>query len=139
MRLASSFRDYATELGHWWKVQRERNLDIAALRSMGQHEIEELSGELGLSLAQFEALVRAGPEAAAEMERMMAALDIDPEAAQADRPALMREMKVTCATCGDKRDCRHALDDGTAAEQHAAFCPNAEDLAYLACGQHVRP
>ena len=139
MTLASSFRDYASDLGHWWKILREKNHDLAALRAMSQHEIEELSGELGLSLAQFEALVRAGPNAAAEMERMMAALDIDPEAAQAQRPLLLREMKVNCATCGDKRGCRHALDDGTAAERHPEFCPNAEDLAELARGQHVQP
>ena len=138
MTLASSFRDYATELGHWWKVQRERNQDLAALRTMSRHEIEELGGELGLSLAQFEALVRAGPEAAAEMERLMAALDIDPARAQTDSPGLMREMKVNCATCGDKRACRHALDDGTALQRHAAFCPNADDLAELADRQHVR-
>lgn len=139
MTLASSFRDYATEIGHWWKVQREKNQDLSALRSMSQDEIRELSGELGLSLAQFEAVVRAGPEAAAEMERMMAVLGIDPALAQADSPAVLREMKVNCATCGDKRGCRHALDDGTAAEQHAAFCPNAEDLAEFARRQHVHP
>lgn len=139
MTFATSFRDYASELGHWWKVQRERNQDLAALRSMNQHEIQELSGELGLSLAQFEALVRAGPEAAAEMDRMMEALDIDPELARMNRPALLREMKVNCATCGDKRGCRHALDDGTAAAQHTTFCPNAEDLAELKRHQHVHP
>jgi hypothetical protein len=138
MTLASSFRDYASEIGHWWKIQRERNQDLSALRSMSQDEIRELSGELGLSLTQFEALVRAGPEAAAEMERMMAALGIDPARAQTDRPAVLREMKVNCATCGDKRGCRNALDHGTAAEQHAAFCPNSEDLAALARQQNVQ-
>lgn len=137
MTLASSFRDYASEIGHWWKIQREKNQDLASLRTMSQHEIQELSGELGLSLAQFEALVRAGPEAAAEMDRMMAALDIDPDLARAERPGVLREMKVNCATCGDKRGCRHALDEGTAAAQHADFCPNAEDLADLARHQHV--
>jgi len=136
MTLASSFRDYASEIGHWWKIQREKNQDLAALRTMSRHEIQELSGELGLSLAQFEALVRAGPAAAAEMERMMAALDIDPERARSERPGMLREMKVNCATCGDKRGCRNALDEGTAAARHASFCPNAEDLADLARHQH---
>lgn len=137
MTLASSFRDYASEIGHWWKIQREKNQDLAALRSMSQHEIQELSGELGLSLAQFEALVRAGPEAAAEMDRMMAALEIDPQRARAEHPGLLREMKVNCASCGDKRGCRHALDDGSAAARHADFCPNAEELADLARHQHA--
>ena len=47
--------------------------------------------------------------------------------------------KVNCATCGDKRACRHALDDGTAVQRHAAFCPNADDLAELADRRHFRP
>lgn len=132
MTLSSSVRDYATELGHWWKVQREKSNDIAALRSMGLHEIDELSGELGLSRAQFEDLVRAGPDAADELDRMIAALGLAPETVQASHPATMREMKVSCATCGDKRTCRHALAEGTAAARMASFCPNADELADIA-------
>ena len=132
MTRASSFRDYATDLGHWWKVQRERRHDIAALRSMGLHEIDELSGELGLSRAQLEDLVRAGPDAAAELERMIAALGLDPDTIQASHPAAMREMKALCATCGEKRTCRHALGEGTAAPRMASFCPNADELADIA-------
>lgn len=128
MTLASSLHD----LAHWWHIQREKFRDIEALRAMSDHEIEELSGEMGLSRGQLEALVRAGPDAAAEMERMMAALDVDPEAVQVAYPAMMREMRINCATCPDKSLCRHTLADGTAAALLTSFCPNSEELLDLA-------
>ena len=128
MTLASSLHD----LAHWWQVQREKFHDIEALRAMSDHEVAELSGEMGLSRGQLEALVKAGPEAAAEMERMMAALDIDPEAVQAAYPAMMRDMRINCATCPDKRLCRHTLAEGTATALLTSFCPNSEELLDLA-------
>lgn len=132
MTLASSLHDYAAEIGHWWQTQRERYRDIEALRAMSPREIEELGGELGLSRLQFEAIVKAGPDAADEMIKMMIELGVDPAAVQAAYPALTRDMKVTCATCGDKRICRHALEDGTAAATLATFCPNADELSAFA-------
>jgi hypothetical protein len=132
MTLASSVNSYAAEVIHWWQIQREKIRDLEALRAMSEREIEELSGEMGLSRGQLEALVKAGPEAAAEMERMMAALDIDPAAVQSVHPAMMRDMRVTCATCTDKDMCRHTLADGTAAARLTSFCPNSQDLLELA-------
>jgi hypothetical protein len=132
MTLASSLHDYAAEVAHWWQIQREKLRDIESLRAMGEREIEELSGELGLSRNQLEALVKAGPEAASEMELMMAALDIDPAAVRSTHPAMMRDMRVTCATCTDKDECRHALADGTAASLLTTFCPNSDELLELA-------
>jgi hypothetical protein len=128
MTIASSLHD----LAHWWQMQRDKFHDIEALRAMSDREIEELSGEMGLTRGQLETLVRAGPEAAAEMERMMAALDIDPDAVQAAYPAIMRDMRINCATCPDKSLCRHSLVDGTAAALLTSFCPNSEELLDLA-------
>ena len=128
MTLASSLNGYAAELAHWWQVQREKIRDIEALRAMSAQETDELSGEMGLSRSQLEALVKAGPEGAVEMGRMMEALDIDPAAVQSAHPATMRDMRVTCATCSDKSVCRHTLADGTAAALLTSFCPNSEEL-----------
>jgi hypothetical protein len=128
MTLASSLNSYAKELAHWWQVQREKIRDIEALRAMSLPEIEELTGEMGLSRSQLEALVKAGPEGAVEMDRMMAALDIDPAAVQSVHPATMRDMRITCATCADKSVCRHTLADGTATALLTSFCPNSEEL-----------
>lgn len=138
MTLASSLHDYAAEIGHWWQIQREKYRDIEALRAMSPREIEELGGELGLSRLQFEAIVKAGPEAADEMIEMMAALGVDPAAVQAAYPALTRDMKVTCATCGDKRTCRHSLEDGTAPALMPTFCPNADEMIAFAKRAELR-
>lgn len=132
MTLASSIHDYAADLAHWWHIRRDKFRDIEAFRAMSANEIEELSGEIGLSPGQLEALVKAGPEAAVEMDRMMAALDIDPAAVQSMHPAMMRDMRVTCANCGEKSACRHALADGTATLLLTSFCPNSDDLVELA-------
>lgn len=128
MTLASSLREYAIDLGHWWQVQREKVRDIEALGAMSEREIDEISGEMGLSRGLLEALVKAGPDAADEMDRMMAALDIDPVAVQSAHPAIMRDMRVACATCADKTACRHALAEGTAAALLTSFCPNSDEL-----------
>lgn len=121
-----------SKVGDWWQTKREKYRDIAALQAMSARDIEELSGEMGLSRASLEALVRAGPHAAGEMQAMMTALDLDPAAAQAAYPAMLRDMKVTCATCGDKPSCRHLLADGTAAALYPTFCPNAVELQEIA-------
>lgn len=132
MTLASSLHDYVQEFGHWWQTHREKLRDLEAIRGMGSRELEELSGELGLSRSQLESLVKAGPDAAGEMEKMMAALDIKFDAVQQAYPSMVREMQVNCATCGDKGTCRHALEDGTAPALVTAFCPNADELLELA-------
>jgi hypothetical protein len=62
----------------------------------------------------------------------MAALHIEVDAAREAYPAMVREMQVNCATCGDKGTCRHALEDGTAPALVTTFCPNAEELLELA-------
>jgi hypothetical protein len=132
MTLASSLHDYARELGQWWQAQRERLRDLEALHAMSDREIEELSGEMGLSRGQLEALVKAGPDAAGEMDRMMAALEIDAAAVRAAYPAMIRDMQVNCATCGDKGTCRRALAEGTAPALLTTFCPNSDELLELA-------
>ena len=132
MTLASSLHDYVQEFSHRWQSHREKLRDLEAIRGMGAREIEELSGELGLSRSQLEAIVKAGPHAADEMETMMAALDIKFDAVQQAYPSMVREMQVNCETCGDKGTCRHALEDGTAPALVTTFCPNAEELLELA-------
>ena len=132
MTLASFVHDHAQEMSHWWQARREKLRDIAALRSMSAREIEELNGELGLSRQQLEAMVQAGSHAADEIERMMAALDIDMAAVRANHPETLRDLRVACATCGDKRVCRHTLAEGTAPALMTTFCPNADELLSLA-------
>lgn len=132
MTLATFVHDHAKEIGHWWQTRRDKLRDMATLNSMSNREIEELSGEIGLTRDQLEKLVLAGPHAADEMERMMVALDLDPSAVRAARPDGLRDLNVTCANCRDKRNCRHALADGTAAALLTTFCPNADELLALA-------
>ena len=110
----------------------EKRRDLNEVRAMDPQDIAEICGEMNLTRAQLEALVKAGPDAADEMERMMAALGIDPEAAQTIAPSAMREMQVACATCGEKRVCRHALDEGTASALMESFCANADELRDMA-------
>lgn len=132
MTYTALLQDRISKVGQWWQTRLENYRDLAALQAMSEREIEELSGEMGLSRAALEALVRAGPHAADEMEQMMAAMDLDGAAAQAAYPAMFRDMKVTCATCGDKSTCRHLLADGTAPALASTFCPNAVELQELA-------
>ena len=138
MTLASFVHDHARDIGRWWQAQRAIGNDISMLRTMSADEIDELTGELGLSRAQLEALVRAGPNAADETERMMAALGIDPAALAAAHPDNLREIRLTWSTCGNKSTCRHALAEATAAALLKSFCPNADELLSLAAEPALR-
>lgn len=125
MAIASSLQHCSANISRLLRKRRERK----ELQALTPEERQQVAGELGMTMDQLEKLVAAGPEGSVEIERMMAALGVDSSKVNAICWKLMGELRVTCAQCGAKKVCRHALGDGSAAIRMHDFCPNAAELS----------
>ncbi len=94
-------------------------------------EVMLMAKDLGVTPEQFRELARKGPDAADQLTKILIALHVDPNKLAHADPIALRDMQRLCTTCGDKRQCEHALADGTAAEHFREFCPNAVTLDTL--------
>ncbi|HEX2553952.1 MAG TPA: DUF6455 family protein [Microvirga sp.] len=77
-------------------------------------------------------LSRAEAEKVLSLARLLAALDLDAAAIRRTDPASMTALEGACLRCTERARCDRALADGTAAESHPEFCPNAPRLGALA-------
>jgi hypothetical protein len=111
----------------WLKHRRE----IAESCNCNSEEYARIAHDLNLSAAELNTLVRHGAHAGDELPKMMRALRLDPEAIRRVEPMVMRDLERVCALCEHKRKCAHELTAGKAAEDYAAFCPNADTLGAM--------
>jgi hypothetical protein len=105
----------------WWRGRHE-------LDHLDRRELERMAGEFGMTGRDLEDLVARGPHAADLLYERMLALGI--ERTDVDRIAggLMRELKRTCACCGDKRTCEKDLASRPDDPVWKTYCPNAVSL-----------
>ena len=78
--------------GEWLKHRRE----LREMREMDAANFGQIAGELRMSSADLEALVRQGPHAADELPKMLTALGIDQEALARTEPLVLRDMERVC-------------------------------------------
>lgn len=119
------------KISAWWAERRHRREELSQLSTLSSSEIAEIAADCGFSTETLLSLVRAGPNATDEMNEMMQALSLDPDAVQASHPQLFREMQVVCSGCGEKGTCRQHLEQGTARDTFAGYCNNAQSLDAL--------
>jgi hypothetical protein len=110
--------------GEWLKHRRE----LKEMREMDAANFGRIAGELRMSSADLEALVRRGPHAADELPKMLKALGIDQEALARTEPLVLRDMERVCALCNHKRRCDHDLAAGTSAAHYEQYCANAATI-----------
>jgi hypothetical protein len=108
----------------WLKHRRE----LKEMREMDVANFGRIAGELRMSSADLEALVRAGPHAADELPKMLKALGIDKEALVRTEPLVLRDMERVCALCSQKHRCDRDLAAGTAAAHYDEYCGNAPTI-----------
>ncbi len=94
-------------------------------------EVKQIAKELGISPAELRRVARKGPDAADLLQKMLVALNVDPEILSKSDPAVMRDLQRLCISCSHKSRCQHELAVGTAAEHFHEFCPNAFTLDAL--------
>lgn len=98
---------------------------------LGPEEREALARDVGISVGMLSDLAARGPEAAAELPRLMQALALDPARIRQLHADLMRDMSITCSGCTAAVRCTSDLDHGRSSARFAEYCPNAETLRSL--------
>jgi len=104
---------------------------------LNKDQREALARDIGVSTDMLSVLVARGPDAAAELPRLMEALSLDAERVRQIHAALMRDMSLTCSGCTMAVRCRDDLAHGWAPAHFAGYCPNAETLQELECERIV--
>ena len=110
--------------GDWLKHRRE----LKEMREMDAANFGRIAGELRISSADLEALVRRGPHATDELPKMLKAIGINQEALARTEPLVLRDMERVCALCNQKHRCDRDLANGTSAAQYAEYCANAPTI-----------
>lgn len=115
----------------WWQERQEIARELGELSALGEHGLSELATDVGVNTQMLLAVIRNGAAAADDMEYLMRALNIDPDAVHYDEPGLYRGLQASCALCEDKARCRAELNAGTMRENYTHFCPNHETMSEL--------
>jgi uncharacterized protein YjiS (DUF1127 family) len=119
--------------GNWLNHRRE----LSELRQMDRSEFDRIAGDLRISSADLDWLVRQGPHAADELPKLLEALGIDKTVLAQTEPLLLRDMERVCSLCSYKRQCDRDLAAGTSAGHYEEYCLNASTIEGL--GQPIEP
>jgi hypothetical protein len=76
--------------------------------------VAAIARDIGVSTQELEFITSKGPNAAAELPKLLRALGVDPQKLPSDRRTTIRDLQRLCITCGHKAQCRHELASGTA-------------------------
>ena len=119
-----------------WVSKYRRNFGLDnQLGLCAPDEVIRVARDLRLTPSELQELARKGPNAADLVLKMLVALHVDPKRLENTDPHVMRDLQRLCTTCGAKRQCEHALANGTAGEHFREFCPNAFTLDALLSGR----
>ena len=115
-----------------WVNKYRKNVGHAdALGQCGPNDVKQIAKELGVSAKELRELASKGPGAADLLQKMLAALNVDPNAIAKTDPAIMRDLQRLCITCSHKKRCERDLAKGGAAAHFHEYCPNAFTLDAL--------
>ena len=90
-----------------------------------------IARDIGLSAQELEFIASKGPNAAAELPKLLRALGVDPQKLPSDRRTTKRDLQRICITCGHKARCRHDSRPAQLRSTTAIFCPNAMSIDEL--------
>ena len=118
-------------LATWYSEFRTRLEEENAFLTLDAETRRQLAEDCSVSPDTLLQIVRAGPNGADEMEKLMKALHLDAEELHKHSPDVYREMQVNCATCRDKGRCRHDIENHTAPVTFSEYCVNTAILNAL--------
>jgi hypothetical protein len=113
--------------GDWLKHRR----GLREMRQVDAFAVGQIAGELRMSSADLEALLRRGPHAADELPKMLTSLGIDQDVLARTEPLVLRDMERVCALCDQKRRCDRDLAAGTSVGHYREYCGNAPTIDSL--------
>ena len=114
-----------------WRDYRAAIADLRELADLDPDTVATIAAECGLSSGELREIVTHGSRSESLMERMMAAHGLEPDRLRQEMPAVMRDIELLCARCVTKGRCSRELEAGTAAQNAAGFCPNADTFEAL--------
>ena len=100
------------------------------LTSLGANELAALGRDVGLCPDRLIHLTARGARPGEELPRLLHAAGLVPAWLELTRPAVMRDMSVTCSGCLAASRCRRDLDRGRPPAVQR-YCPNAETISAL--------
>jgi len=101
------------------------------LGQCSQQDVRQIAKDLGIPVSDLRGLASKGPGAADNLQKMLVALSVDPEALAKSDPAVMRDLQRLCVVCSQKGRCQHEQAKGTIATHFRGFCPNAYTIDAL--------
>ena len=122
---------FAARLSHLYGNIRNCFQTLSELEDMEPELQSKIAADLGIDRHRLLELNRNPANGSEEMERLMRALHIDSAEVHILSPAQFRELQTNCENCATKGQCRHDLDQGTAPEAFATYCPNASEMNAL--------
>lgn len=118
--------------GGWLARLRHAHALRSEFVAVDRDQVAEIARDVGLEPSQLRALSKTGIGAANLLNRMLAALGIDPASLNTREVGAARDLQSVCSLCASKTRCRRALATGTAAATYRKFCPNAATFDALA-------
>lgn len=125
------FQSLRDQVQSWWHERQEIARELEELSALGDQGLTALASDVGVNAQMLAAVIRHGASAADDMQYLMRALNIDPDAVHYEEPGLYRGLQTSCALCEDKARCRAELNAGTMRDNYTHFCPNHETMSEL--------
>jgi len=117
-------------IAKWWRNLRTARSRLNELQGCGS-ETANIARDIGLSRADLYTIAAKRPDAADQLKRRLAALDIDEAALVHNDPRVVRDLERVCSLCGQKRQCERDLARHPADPVWRTYCPNAHTLDAL--------
>jgi len=106
-----------------------RSTANASLSEYGLDDVHT-ANEVGVTPSQLHELPK-GSSDANLLKSTLVALQVDAKAITDMNPLIMRQLRLLCITCDNKKRCEHEFAKGTATEHFREFCPNAVSIDEL--------
>ena len=114
----------------WWRNLRDGRSRLGELHGCG-NEAANIARDIGLSRADLYTIAAKRPDAANQLKRRLAALDIDQAALSHNDPRVARDLERVCSLCGQKRQCERDLARHPDDPIWRTYCPNTHTLDAL--------
>lgn len=103
---------------------------LGELNSLDAATRSQIAHELCVSEAELQTIADLSMNAEG-LERVLDLIGVDRAKLEKDEPALMADLRRSCAMCRDWKECKHDLDAGAFSKDIEDYCVNSDVLRQL--------
>lgn len=118
-----------------WRKRREARRDLQRLSAYDRYL---LARDIGVPEDLLDRVLES-EDRSAQLEKLLAAVGLDPQTLRRRYPDVFVDMVAVCAQCKTSRVCRRALARGDATARYGEFCPNAPTIESLSSDRKASP